>query len=176
MKNIDFTTNWNGKLSAKCFTTIRLKSEKYVLGEEYLVTMKSNLRGFLIKKMYSNQPVDKAERFIIIGKFKIIQIESITWEQMMKPSTGMNRVFLMDTGYEQKSAVGIFSKMYANEIATLGNTAIFYILTLACNEDAYNVPIETFVNDTLFQVIPRKAMIANRNWMNELIEADYAKS
>jgi len=55
MQNINFSTNWNEKLSGRCFTSLRIHNEnKYVVGQAYTVVLNGKALGIarLIKIQY----------------------------------------------------------------------------------------------------------------------------
>lgn len=84
LQRIDFSTNWNNKLSCKCYTTIRLASNKYQLNEEYEVYLQG-------KKLHNATVVDIRYPFIDdLDDF---------------------RCFL-DTGYSAEETKSILKKMY----------------------------------------------------------------
>jgi len=55
MKDISFTTNWNNKLNCMAFTTIRISSQTYQVGESYNVKLKGRIQG--IYKIVSKKTI-----------------------------------------------------------------------------------------------------------------------
>lgn len=90
-RTIRFSHNWNNKLSCRCFTTIRLKSDKYQVGELYNISLKSGV--------VQNH-----------GMARILEIRSIRSHQvnefMARIDSGLPRNKLLDvlyTMYKEKS-------------------------------------------------------------------------
>jgi len=87
METINFSTNWNNKLTNKAFTTIRLHNpRKYYIGGEYQITLK-------------NKP---------LGVATIKQIHTIKVNQLTMC------MCYMDTGYSVPETINIIKKMYPN--------------------------------------------------------------
>lgn len=90
---IKFSTQWNKrkgrsgcKLDLKCFSTIRLKQEKFKLGAQFQVEMNGFSYGIA--------------EIVDVREFKLSQL-----------SEGMAR---LDTGYGKDECIGIIKKMYPN--------------------------------------------------------------
>jgi hypothetical protein len=45
MKTIKFNCNWNGKLNNQAFTTLRLRSKKYVIGTKFIIDLLGEIKG-----------------------------------------------------------------------------------------------------------------------------------
>ena len=87
MEIINFSTNWNNKLTNKAFTTIRIHNDrKYCAGGEYQITLK-------------NKPLGVA----MLKKKHTIKITQIT-----------DCMSFLDTGYGVPETINIISKMYPN--------------------------------------------------------------
>jgi hypothetical protein len=79
-----FSTNWNNKLQCDTFTTLRLDSDKYKVGEVYKVTLKGHLKDIRI--------IDK----------KVLLLNQINdW------------IAFIDTGYNRDECINIIKRMYA---------------------------------------------------------------
>ncbi len=84
MDKLNFSYNWNNKLDCFVFTSIRLATGKYRLGETYQVFLKGS--------HYCN--------------VKLIDVAVITLDKL-KPW-----IAYLDTGYDLKEAKAIIQKMY----------------------------------------------------------------
>ena len=85
METINFTTNWNNKLTNKAFTTIRIHNDrKYYTGGEYQITLK-------------NKPLGVA----ILKKKHTIKVSQLT-----------DCMCFLDTGYNVPETINIIRKMY----------------------------------------------------------------
>jgi len=87
METINFSTNWNNKLTNRAFTTIRIHNDrKYYVGGEYQITLK-------------NKP---------LGVAKLIKKHTITVNKLT------DCMSYLDTGYSVPETINIISKMYPN--------------------------------------------------------------
>lgn len=87
-ERLDFSYNWNNKLENKCFSTIRIFSKKYSIGNLFDVYLKDN--------------------FLFIAKIKFEK--SFFMNQLNEPMS------LLDTGYSKSETLDILKKMYKNRI------------------------------------------------------------
>ncbi len=82
---IKFTYNWNGKLTNKVFTTLRLHNpKKYIIGNGYQIELKGE----------------------IIGNANMIGKHVITLDRLT------DYVCYMDTGYSKAETLTIIQRMY----------------------------------------------------------------
>jgi hypothetical protein len=90
---IDFFYNWNRKLDAMAFTTIRLRNDdKYKIGAEYYINLK-----------YERRNINKGEaRCVDIKHFKIAQLN--------------NFIAYLDTGYNKAECRRVIETMYKNRM------------------------------------------------------------
>jgi len=88
---IDFNHNWNKKLDATAFTTIRLRNDyKYKIGAEFYINLK-----------YENRNINKGEaRCVDVKYLKLDQIN--------------NFIAYLDTGYNVAECRRILKTMYKN--------------------------------------------------------------
>ena len=87
MNTLDFSYNWNGKLTCQFFTTLRL-SGRLNVGEWLLINLKSKVMG----------------RALVIDK-KMIKVGNLTtW------------ICGIDTGYSIDETKAILKRMYPNKI------------------------------------------------------------
>lgn len=85
---IKFSTNWNGKLSNKAFTTIRMHDpKKYVVGKLYTIELRGKNIGRAVLKDRRVIKIDRLNDFICY----------------------------LDTGYNKPQTVDILRKMYSNK-------------------------------------------------------------
>jgi len=110
METINFSTNWNNKLTNRAFTTIRLhNTRKYCVGGEYQITLK-------------NKP---------LGVATLKKIHTITVHQLT------DCMSFLDTGYSTPETINIISKMYPN--LDLSNTLFdFCLLVFKSKKDIEN--------------------------------------
>lgn len=100
MKDICFTTNWNKKLDCDAFTTIRLSSDVYQVGQEYNIRQRNTSKGtFVIKKK-----------------------TTITIEQINETMA------YLDTGYSREKTIQIIKKMYHSREPDWSTQKIDYIV------------------------------------------------
>ncbi len=85
MKQLTFYTNWNNKLGCNIFTTMRLESNKYTIGELYNLKLKG----------------------VDIGVVEILDIKKF-WLHDLK-----EWVALIDTGYNKDECIDLIKKMYS---------------------------------------------------------------
>lgn len=98
MKNLNFSQNWNRKLSNECFSTIRIwQPEVYKEGEQYKVWWQHQFRG-------------------------IAELVSANQFEIAKLTEGMAR---LDTAYSSGECRGIMRKMYPEYIKKYGDRALF---------------------------------------------------
>jgi len=99
-EKIDFSQNWNNKLNCKCFTTLRLKSEKYKIGNVYEITLKGGTMFFA--------------KIIAIKTLKIHQINDF--------------IAAIDTGYSVEEMKRLIKTMYKNKVKDIDNQDFYLIL------------------------------------------------
>lgn len=88
---IDFSHNWNKKLDATAFTTIRLRNDnKYKIGAEFYINLKHERRNI-------NKGV---ARCVDVKHFKLAQLN--------------NFIAYLDTGYNVSECRRMFEIMYKN--------------------------------------------------------------
>lgn len=87
---IDFSFNWNNKLNCKSYTTFRMKSDKYKVGEVYSIYLK-------------NQYLHDAE---------CIDIKYLTLDKVN------NYTSYIDTGYSVDEFKNIVKRMYKEKADT----------------------------------------------------------
>jgi len=83
---LKFSTNWNNKLNCDYFTTIRLYSEKFIVGDTYDIVLKS-----------------KHLKFAECRGFKVFYIEQIN-----------EYIAGLDTGYDVAETKKLIKSMYKN--------------------------------------------------------------
>ena len=88
---INFSYNWNNKLDCKSFTTLRLKSDKYLIGHDYEIILN-------IKKESKSFGVCKIE------DIRIMRIEHLN-----------EFIARIDTGYSLEKCVNLIKTMYINK-------------------------------------------------------------
>ncbi len=99
MQKLEFSTNWNGKLDCKCFTTIRIYNpQKHYRGAKFDVFLKSLYKA-------------KVE----VLSASVMNITDLT-----------DFVCYLDTGYSRAETISILQKMYAR--IDLKNTPIAIVL------------------------------------------------
>lgn len=81
---LDFSYNWNNKLTGKYFTTLRLYSQKFIPGKVLTIRLKNKE----------------------IGTAQVIETRTILLEQINDWISGI------DIGYNKEEAKAIFMKMY----------------------------------------------------------------
>lgn len=87
-QNLDFSYNWNNKLSGKCFTTIRLHNPlKYCVGNVLNVTLKLQPRG----------------------RVKILRVTTFTIDKIN------DYIACLDTGYPAEECKKMLKEMYKNK-------------------------------------------------------------
>lgn len=99
---IEFSENWNRKLSCHFFTTIRLKNDKkFVLGQQYKIFLKGEyvITANLLQKIDCH----------------LKQLPPVTC--------------YLDTGYGKQETVEMLKKMYKNKVANF-DTQLFTVLLL----------------------------------------------
>ena len=105
METINFSTNWNNKLTNRAFTTIRIHNErKYNIGGVYQIMLK-------------NKPLGTAT----IRKIHVIKANQIT-----------DCMSFLDTGYSVPETINILRKMYPN--LDLNNTLFDFCLLVYRNK------------------------------------------
>lgn len=87
LPQIPFVHNWNGKLYCDFFTTIRLKSSKYVKGQAYEITIRK----------------EPAFDCVIVDMKELKLNEISEW------------IARLDTGLSAKECRELFIKMYSNK-------------------------------------------------------------
>lgn len=88
METINFSQNWNNKLSGKAFTTIRLHNpHKYKLGDNYEVAIKE-------------KP---------LGTASLVDLKKITLRMLD------NFTARLDTGYSANDTIKLLQQMYKNK-------------------------------------------------------------
>ena len=99
---LGFSYNWNNKLDCKAFTSIRLDSAKYVIGNKYTIVMKGR------------QP----EQATLMDKkvFKLSQLTAF--------------MSYIDTGYSLDECKNIIRTMYKNMPRVNVDLALFAFLLL----------------------------------------------
>jgi hypothetical protein len=86
MMQINFSTNWNNKLSCQAFTTLRIyNAEKHVTGTAVDIQLKGNT-------------LDTG----IIKQVKVLNIEQIN-----------DYIAYLDTGYSREECMNILKRMYS---------------------------------------------------------------
>lgn len=97
---INFSYNWNHKLSCKAFTTLRLSNrKKYIVGEMYRIVLKEKLLKYC----------------------QIVEIRNIKYSSLNE------FVAYIDTGYSLKEVKEILCKMYP-KLKNEENTELMLIL------------------------------------------------
>ena len=87
METINFSTNWNNKLTNKAFTTIRIHNEcKYVAGADYQIALKNKQLGVAT-----------------IKKIHVLKVNQLT-----------PFMCYLDTGYSVPETINIIGRMYPN--------------------------------------------------------------
>jgi hypothetical protein len=99
-EKIDFSYNWNNKLNCKCFTTLRLKNEKYKVGNVYEITLKGGTMFFA--------------KIIAIKTLKISHINDF--------------IAAIDTGYSADEMKQLIKTMYKNKVKDIDNQDFVLIL------------------------------------------------
>lgn len=84
MKRLNFSTNWNNKLDCQFFTSIRLNTDKYVIGEDYIILLRSQKK--------------KTAKLILKKSFKIANLNDFT--------------SYIDTGYSSDQVIEMMKLMY----------------------------------------------------------------
>lgn len=87
MAEIKFSYNWNNKLGCKAFTTIRLSSNKYEIGQDYDIFLKG----------------------IQMGTAKAVEI------RQMKLKDINEYISRLDTGYSAEDCQKLLTDMYKNK-------------------------------------------------------------
>lgn len=87
MEKIVFSYNWNNKLNCKVFTSFRIFSEKYKVGE--------------IKKIFLKDEYLFDAQIISVKKIKVIQVNEF--------------IAGIDTGYSVEEFIEIIKKMYKDK-------------------------------------------------------------
>jgi hypothetical protein len=64
MDKIEFGYNWNGKLTNKAFTTIRLHSRKYIVGSTFDIYLKGESKGTALLKKVKTLKIDQLNEYI----------------------------------------------------------------------------------------------------------------
>ena len=90
MNIITFNYNWNKKLGNAAFTTIRLQSNKYKIGETYFIDLQTGRRK------------------ISMGKAVCTDIKNFTIDKIN------NYIAFLDTGYPPEECRQIIQTMYKN--------------------------------------------------------------
>lgn len=88
-ETLPFSHNWNGKLFCECFTTFRLNSKKYYVGNEFRVLL------------------NKTQDF---GIYEVIEKKEIKLSQVNE------WIARIDTGYGLQQFREIVTKMYSNTV------------------------------------------------------------
>jgi len=99
--DLRFSTNWNGrsrkgktvgKLDCLCFSTLRMDSPKYQVGQVYRIILQGN-----------QSRVDE-----VLGYAKVMIKNTFERDKLT------DGVAYLDTGYNRNEVLGIFSRMYGN--------------------------------------------------------------
>ena len=98
MNQLKFSTNWNNKLHCNVFSTIRLNSSKYNVGEQFEVLLQHKEGSILIGKT----------KYKSLGTATVLQHSTV---QVCKLPNGL---CLLDTGYNANETKSIILKMYQN--------------------------------------------------------------
>jgi hypothetical protein len=98
MKQIKFSQNWNNKLDCNYFTTIRLLSKKYQIGETY--------------EIVENE----------VTKLNATALDVIA----IKTDSLNDFICYLDTGYSKDETIAMFQKMYPK--VDLKNTYLALVL------------------------------------------------
>jgi hypothetical protein len=106
METLEFSYNWNMKLSCNCFTTIRLHNPaRYVEGNVFKVTLNSQ----------------------IFGIYRVASVKTIQLSQIN------DWMAYMDTGYDAAKTRDIFRDMYKNKKIDVETARFDYILLVRAN-------------------------------------------
>lgn len=101
MEQINFSTNWNGKLNCKIFTTFRLWNErKYLIGRKYEITFK------------------QIEPF----NAEILDIRKLQLSQLNEWTAGL------DSGYSLSEFKNLIQKMYKGKVPNVNQAFFAFIL------------------------------------------------
>jgi hypothetical protein len=100
MKAIKFSHNWNNKLNCNCFTTFRVKSDKYKVGEIYAIYLKDE---FICQA--------------VIIDIKIIKLKDVN-----------NWLAMIDTGYDKFEFEKIIRNMYKNKFENIDDLEFMIML------------------------------------------------
>jgi hypothetical protein len=95
-----FTRNWNGKLDCHVFTTLRLPSRKYKVGD--------------VHEIWLNNKFHKFAKIKEISQLKITEIDEYIAGQ--------------DTGLSASKARELLQRMYANYTLDWNTQNLFYVL------------------------------------------------
>jgi len=109
MNDLNFSYNWNGKLFADCFTTIRL-TNKFQLDEEVFIKLNDKIidTGKVIQKIETK--IDKLTELVC----------------------------RLDTGYSKSITIGIIKKMYPNVNDWKSQKIYLYLITRKYEEKKIN--------------------------------------
>jgi len=105
MDRINFTYNWNNKLSGKAFTTLRLKNPRYRIEETYEIYLKKGKEGFSF-----------------LCHATIVDIKDITLSGISE------YIALLDTGYYARECKEIVRKMYSKSQPDWNRQLLSFIL------------------------------------------------
>lgn len=100
MKAIRFSSNWNNKLNCSCFTTFRVKSDKYKVGEVYEIYLKEE---FICQA-----------RIVDMRVMKLREVDD--WAAMI------------DTGYDKNEFEKIIRNMYKNKFSNVEDVDFVMVL------------------------------------------------
>jgi hypothetical protein len=129
--NLEFSHNWNvrtrkgkqtGKLDCACFSTIRMDSPKYAVGQVCRVILKGN------------KTTDEVLGYARIQTKKVFERDQLT-----------DGVSFLDTGYNRQETLTIMSRMYAN--SNPRTPFCFCILKYLTEKE-----IEAFANQTAMKI------------------------
>jgi len=99
--DLRFSTNWNGrsrkgkvvgKLDNLCFSTLRIESPKYQIGQVYRIVLEGN-----------KSRVDEVMGYAKAMVKKVFERDKLT-----------DGMAYLDTGYNRSEVLGILSRMYGN--------------------------------------------------------------
>jgi len=113
-KPIDFFRNWNGKLFCEAFSTIRLKNDRYKVGERYDITLNDQWCG-------------DAE-IVHLVDFKLSQMkESMSY---------------LDTGFGVRETIEQLLSIYGNDV--LNETFTYIVLKRLTKDYHLNLHLNAF--------------------------------
>ena len=98
-KTISFQRNWNNKLDCLVFTTFRIPSKKYQVGEVYQIELSGIVMGKAICKDIKYQYLDKVDEYL----------------------------FRLDMGMSKQKGIEMLTKMYPNVNFMMSQIAIILL-------------------------------------------------